>query len=88
LKRFVDPLVRPTPKERKRKDRTCEVGDLVQIQIAGSVWTVKVIEDRGYIGHGGRRIVRVTSLPECPDDPCSDFEIPENQVLRIVYPDP
>lgn len=85
MTRFVDPLVRPTDEERKRPGRTCEVGDTVQIRIAGNVWNVKVIEDRGYIGHGEGRLIRVTTDPTDPD---SDFEIPEENVLRIAQSDP
>lgn len=56
-----------TEQDRHRKQRAAapEVGSIVGIRMGGKVKPARVIEDRGNIGAGGRRLVRI----ELPPDP-------------------
>ncbi len=58
---------------RTKSDRI-RVGDRVVIATHPSTPLAKVIEDRGNLGVGGRRLVRIRLLPE-EHDPEDDVEL-------------
>lgn len=58
------------------KKRKLKVGDRVLIQRAGGVARAVVIEDRGNLGVGGRRILRIRVESEHTSEPAV-FEVPE-----------
>lgn len=63
-----------------------EVGDRVVIATHPSTPIARVIEDRGNLGVGGRRIVRIRLLPEEPD-PEDDIELEIAEAdLRLADP--
>jgi hypothetical protein len=68
-------MVRPA-----RKDVLARVGDRVVLMIGTREVEGAVVEDRGLIGVGGRRIVRVRAEL---DDEVQEFEVPEDE-LRLA----
>jgi len=71
---------------RKTKPFTLPVGAHVRVQFPVSTLDMEVIEDRGYLGIGGRQIVRVRALGET--DLPSDFEVPSEEVEVLSLPEP
>lgn len=57
------------------------VGDVVEFQLATSRVQGKVVEDRGPLGIGGRRIFRVEVIFD-PDNTLS-YELPADELQRI-----
>ncbi len=55
------------------------VGDEVNVRLGDTIWRVRIIEDRGNIGVGGRRILRVKPLGT-DADPQETFEVPEEYI--------
>lgn len=56
------------------------VGDLVRIRLAGTIYTARVVEDRGRIGVGGRRLLRIELLDGEEGEEARRFEVPAAQV--------
>lgn len=52
----------------KTKRKIVRVGDQVGIEMAGRIRTATVIEDRGNLGVGGKRVVRI----DVETDPSTD----------------
>jgi hypothetical protein len=71
---------------KKEKPLTLPVGTIVRVQWPASTMDAEVIEDRGYLGRGGRQIVRVRALEET--DLPSDFEVPSEEVEVLSLPEP
>jgi hypothetical protein len=57
-----------------------KVGDMVVLTLAGVVRTARVIEDRGRIGVGGRRLLRIELIDPDLGDDVPRFEVPAEQV--------
>ncbi|MHB1808614.1 MAG: hypothetical protein ACYCU0_04880 [Solirubrobacteraceae bacterium] len=64
--------------QRSHRRSTPKVGSFVGVRVGLSVQRARVIEDRGNIGAGGRRIVRVEIEPDPPglDEEPVRFEQP------------
>ncbi|MEX2215777.1 MAG: hypothetical protein WD768_16820 [Phycisphaeraceae bacterium] len=58
------------------------VGERVHVQVGPTKRTVEIVEDRGLIGVGGRRIYRVRLVDQA-EDLQSTFEVPAAQVSVI-----
>ncbi len=56
-----------------------QVGDEVNVRLGETIWRVRIIEDRGNIGVGARRILRVKPL-STDADPQDTFEVPEEYI--------
>ena len=70
------------PHSRSKKSRLARVGDDVAFDHAGLTVTGSVVEDRGHIGVGGRRLVRVRIEMGAGVDPMFT-ELPD-EALSIV----
>ena len=72
----------PQNGHRRQRRATPKVGALVGVRMGAEVKRARVIEDRGNIGAGGRRIVRV-ELEQDPidDDAATRFERPVERLL-------
>lgn len=64
----------------KRKKRSPEVGDRVTLKFGTRKVYAVVIEDRGPLGVGGQKILRVRLLSV---DPESEFEVRADDVLHV-----
>lgn len=71
-------------RKRKEKPFTLPVGTLVRVRFPGGTMDAKVIEDRGYLGIGGRQIVRIYATEET--DFVKDFEMPAEELEVLAYP--
>lgn len=58
------------------------VGDRVAVQYPTGPVLAEVIEDRGPLGVGGRRILRVRTLEEL-EDTRQTLEVPDEELLRV-----
>ena len=56
------------------------VGDLVRVHLAGAIYTARVVEDRGRIGVGGRRLLRIELQDREEGEEAPRFEVPAEQV--------
>jgi hypothetical protein len=56
------------------------VGDVVRVMFAGQLYRARVVEDRGRIGVGGRRLLRVEIMDTETGDEPRRFEVPAEQV--------
>jgi hypothetical protein len=72
-----DRLVRAAPSKRR-----IGVGDQVKFKEGPARWRARVVEDRGNLGVGGRRIMRVVVVSDGTDDPV-EFELSEDH-LELV----
>ncbi|MGC2374938.1 MAG: hypothetical protein WA484_13790 [Solirubrobacteraceae bacterium] len=67
---------------RRQRRATPKVGSVVGVRMGAAVRPARVIEDRGNIGAGGRRIVRVEIDPDPAfDDEPMRFERPVEWLL-------
>lgn len=67
---------------RRQRRATPKVGSVVGVRMGAAVRPARVIEDRGNIGAGGRRIVRVEIDPgSALDDEPMRFERPVEWLL-------
>jgi hypothetical protein len=55
----VDEVMTPKTAKRKQRRAVPEVGSIVGVRMGAKVVPARVIEDRGNLGVGGRRIVRL-----------------------------
>jgi hypothetical protein len=71
-----------TPKTAHRTQRRAapKVGSIVGVRMGAEVSRARVIEDRGNLGVGGRRLVRVEMDPEFGGEPVR-FELPAEWLL-------
>jgi hypothetical protein len=67
------------PMTAKKKPK---VGDKASVKLGGTVWRVRIIEDRGLLGVGGRRIFRVKPVSK-DSDPEQTFEVPEEYITAV-----
>lgn len=73
-------VVESTPMETRRLDPSeILVGMLVWVAVGPQLYQAEVVEDRGNVGVGGRRIVRVRM--GSPDDGVSEFEVPAEALV-------
>jgi hypothetical protein len=59
------------------------VGDSAVVELPGGASEVRVVEDRGALGVGGRRLVRVQVLDDGLDVPIT-FELPAELLLEAT----
>lgn len=69
-------------KQRTRAKDELEVGDAVKVAFGGRQVMGTIIEDRGYIGVRGRRMVRVR-ISLGPDDEIA-FDLPAEELVRAA----
>jgi hypothetical protein len=55
------------------------VGDEVHVRLGPTLWRARIIENRGPIGVGGRRLYRVQLSGE-PDESPQFVEVPEEDI--------
>jgi hypothetical protein len=65
--------------QRTRKKPSFRVGDQVCFEFGGQMVVATIVEDRGFIGAGGRQLLRVR-LPVEETDEGREFEIPAEDV--------
>lgn len=51
------------------------VGDVVKLKLGANVVSATVIEDRGFLGHGGTQVVRVSLPLEGVDSDDREFDV-------------
>ncbi|HEY8666872.1 MAG TPA: hypothetical protein VIL86_09415 [Tepidisphaeraceae bacterium] len=56
-----------------------KLGDEAEVRLGATVWRALVVEDRGHLGVGGRRLWRVQLLAEAQDPPLF-VEVPEEDM--------
>ena len=67
----------------RQKIRTLHVGDRVSFRFAGQKRIARIIEDRGNIGVGGRRLIRVEFVR--PHGQIGEsFEVPAGEVTPVA----
>lgn len=67
----------------KRSRRSeIDVGSLVTFLMGGTPVMAEVVEDRGFIGWNGRRLLRVRTMNEL-EEVRSTLEIPEEDVTLV-----
>jgi hypothetical protein len=67
----------------RQKIRTVRVGDRVSFRFAGQKRIARIIEDRGNIGVGGRRLIRVVFVR--PHEQFGEpFELPADAVSPVA----
>lgn len=72
----------PTSAHRRQRRGDPKVGSIVGVRMGREIKRARVIEDRGNIGAGGRRIVRVEIDPDSSfDDEPTRFERPVEWLL-------
>jgi hypothetical protein len=71
-------------RKHKTQPEALPVGARVKVRFPGGVLNAEVVEDRGFLGIGGRQIVRVRAVEET--DLPSDFEIPAEDVEVLSLP--
>ncbi|MHB1539061.1 MAG: hypothetical protein ACYCUM_11325 [Solirubrobacteraceae bacterium] len=71
--------------KQNRKGRPVEVGSIVGVRMGATIKRARVIEDRGNIGVGGRRIVRVELEPDPEVSGGEPFRF-ERPVERLLDP--
>jgi len=71
------------PATRVQSRSKLRVGDRVRFGKAPSRWSAVVIEDRGKLGVGGRRIWRVRTLSKSPGA-AFETEIPEDELTKVA----
>jgi hypothetical protein len=78
----VDGVMTVKATHRRQRRATPKVGSVVGVRMGAEVKRARVIEDRGNLGFGGRRIVRVEidSDPAFDDEPIR-FERPVDWLL-------
>jgi hypothetical protein len=59
------------------------IGDVAVVELPAGPAEVRVVEDRGPLGVGGRRLVRVEVLDGAPETPMT-FELPEELLLEAT----
>lgn len=59
------------------------VGEVAVVELPAGASEVRVVEDRGPLGVGGRRLVRVEVLDSGVDAPVT-FELPEELLLEAT----
>jgi hypothetical protein len=59
-----------------------KVGDEVSFMYGFRKARAEVVEDRGFVGAGGRRILRVKLISRSPGEDRT-FEIPQDEVLAV-----
>jgi hypothetical protein len=69
---------RGTSRGQRRSDP--KVGAIVGVRMGAEVHRARVIEDRGNLGFGGRRIVRLEMDPDVGEEPFR-FELPAERLL-------
>lgn len=72
--------------KKKEKPLTLPVGTRVLVHWPTSKMEAEVIEDRGYLGKGGRQIVRIRATEET--DLPKDFEVPAEELEVVSLPEP
>ncbi len=60
-----------------------EIGDRVRFRLGADDVDAHIIEDRGNIGVGGRRILRVRTVGGSPEE-VREFEVPEAEVEPVT----
>ena len=66
---------------KKKKKKVLRVGAHAKVRFSPiSAVAVEIVEDRGLIGFGGRRLVRVRYLPSS-GDPDSTFEVAADDLV-------
>jgi hypothetical protein len=71
-------------RERSSKHKHPLVGDEVGVRVGRNIRRARIIEDRGNLGVGGRRLVRV--VIEEAEDAAADgveFELPEERLEAL-----
>ena len=66
----------------RRKQRTFRIGGKILVRMGPTTRAAQVVEDRGPIGVGGRRILRVRYL-EPKGEPQPTFEVPLDHVTAV-----
>ncbi len=67
---------------KKRRVSEFRLGDQVGVRLAGRVLPAVIIEDRGDLGPGGSRLVRVElKRPRNPDAEREQFEVPAQALV-------
>lgn len=68
-----------TEKSERRREPTIGVGDRVVVQVGPERVEAEVLEDRGRLGPGGQRLLRLGWFPSKDEDRL-EFEVPEGDV--------
>lgn len=71
---------------KKARPLTLPVGTRVLVHWPTTTTEAEVIEDRGYLGIGGRQIVRIRATQET--DLPKDFEVPAEELEVLSLPAP
>ena len=66
-------------KNGKRRTYRINVGDRVRYPNAGSGFRAEVIEDRGHIGYGGRRLLQIRTFADYEESRL-EFAVPEEEL--------
>lgn len=72
-----------SPRSTARRPRSINVGDRVTVRAAVGRVAAVVVEDRGHLGFGGRRILRVRRTGPT-DVEWPEYEVPEEDVAPEV----
>jgi hypothetical protein len=76
----VDKVMTPQTASRKQRRAIPKVGSIVGVRRGDEIVAARVIEDRGNLGVGGRRILRLEIEPEFGGEPFR-FERPAEWLL-------
>jgi hypothetical protein len=74
--------MKPATKRKKAPRLRFRLGDRVEYYIGPQRWRAEVVEDRGKLGFGGRRIYRIRTLSRSPGAERT-VEMPED-LLKLV----
>lgn len=72
----------PKKAERKLKGSSFHVGQRIMIPSVGKPVPAEIIEDRGFIGHQGRQLLRVRTINQYPEDR-REREVPAEEVTPV-----
>lgn len=67
----------------RRRPAKFRVGDQIRFDMGASLWDAVIIEDRGKLGVGGRRIWRVRTTSDSPGAKF-ETEVPEDELIRVT----